>query len=163
MSLDEYNDYVSDSADTIAVYKDSISGSKYSVSVTLTKGAANEDDGIVFGLSDNGQSDFWENNGVSYYFFFISKDNTPYLGKVNANEDDVWEMIDVKGVLATATTYELKVEVDGNLIKCYVDGDLMIEYTAEDMLTGNLVGIRAGGKGAIYSELVVTETPAQAE
>lgn len=163
MSLDEYNDYVSDSADTIAVYKDSISGSKYSVSVTLTKGAANEDDGIVFGLSDNGQSDFWENNGVSYYFFFISKDNTAYLGKVNANEDDVWEMLDVSHVLATATTYDIKVEVDGNLIKCYVDGDLMIEYTAEDMLTGNLVGIRAGGKGAIYSELVVTETPAQAE
>lgn len=166
LALDEYDDYVALSSDTIALYKDSLSGSgKYSVSVTMTKGAAAEDDGIVFGLSDNGQSEFWENGGVSYYFFFISRDNAPYLGKVDSTKDKPWEAVKVGNVLSIATTYQLKVEVDGNTIKCYVDNTLVIDETigSDMMLTGNLVGIRAGGSQTIYKDFTVAETPIQAE
>lgn len=51
------------------------------IQLTVNLAGIKSDSGIVFGLEDNGSSEFWE-KGVSYYFYFVSIDGLAYLGKV---------------------------------------------------------------------------------
>lgn len=119
---------------------------------TLTMNlTANEkaDNGIVFRVSNNGKTSYWE-EGVSYYFFFISRDGNAYLGKVHngwTNLKDTWVAnYDV------SKNYQLKVVLNGDSIKCYVDDQLYIDVVDSD-IKGNECGIRAGNTKAIFSLL----------
>lgn len=150
---------VTDTTEVIGVYKDPAPTDAV-ITATLEKGAYDCDDGIIFCLSDNNRTRFWENPGISYYFFFISRDNTAYLGKVTGDSEEPWQELAVSTILPYETAYELKVELTGNHIKCYVDGESVLEYTDAEMLTGTGVGIRAGSESAIYSDFSVTETTA---
>ena len=122
------------------------------LSATVALSGTASDNGIVFGMTNpTGMTQYWE-QGVSYYFFFVSRDGFAYLGKVT---DGSWS------ALATATipgfnhsgTYELKVERDETSIKCYVDGTLYVNYSEPLALQGTGYGLRAGAIGVAFSEL----------
>lgn len=123
----------------------------------ITKcGAA--DDGIIFGLSENGMRSYWE-QGVSYYFFFISSRGTAYLGKVH---DGTWKWLGESAVAGYTDrgTYALKIERDVTGINCYVNDALCVSYRDAAPLTGTCVGLRAGADGVRYGGISVRETGA---
>lgn len=125
-------------------------------SATLTKNGA-ADDGIIFGLSENGLNSYWE-SGVSYYFFFISNRGTGYLGKVN---NGTWKWLGESATVAGYNgkgTYGLRVTRDVSSIKCYVDGVLCVDYSDLSPLTGSGVGLRAGASGVKYDGISVEKS-----
>ena len=120
---------------------------------TVTKNGA-ADDGIIFGLSENGLNAYWE-SGVSYYFFFISNRGTGYLGKVN---NGTWTWLGESATVAGYNekgTYMLRVTRAAGSIKCYVDGVLCVDYRDLSPLTGVGVGLRAGASGVKYDGISV--------
>lgn len=118
---------------------------------TTVKTNSLSDNGIVFRVSDNDLSTYWE-SGVSYYFFFINRDGNAYLGKVYNGWTEVFST-HVEGY-SLSQSYELKVVLDGSNIKCYVNDILYIDKTDSDC-TGNGFGLRAGSLGTEFTELVV--------
>ncbi len=122
---------------------------------TLTadiKTVAGSDNGIVFGLNDNGKTGYWED--VSYYFFFINLNGDAYLGKVDNGWFQCGNVTHIDG-FNVANTYTLKVEWNNGNIKCYVNDVLYIDYTDAAPLTGTQYGYRAGGAGVAFHAISV--------
>lgn len=141
---------ISSSANALAVKKEGefVYGS---LQATVKLSGARADNGIVFALTDGGANTYWE-NGVSYYFFFVSLSGTAYLGKVSNG----WTVCGVK-TLANydpSGTYRLKVTRDDTTIYCYVDGELYLSYTDANPLWGKGYGMRAGASGVEFSDVL---------
>ncbi|MBO4573021.1 MAG: InlB B-repeat-containing protein [Clostridia bacterium] len=128
------------------------------VSVKLSKLENRYDDGIIFCLDNNGRANFWEETGVSYYFFFINLDMRAYLGKVTGDGTAPWKELAITEPLDYCDTYELKVQFALGNITCYVNGDVVFSYTDNAPLMGEKVGIRAGGFMASYEDFRIDET-----
>lgn len=125
------------------------------IEVDMTSTQPN-DCGVVFCLDSNSQNSFWE-NGVSYYFFFISFDGKAYLGKVNAGKWTAESIVDVDGYEA-GKTYKVKVVLDGTTVSCYVDGKLYIIFSEQvGFLQGRGYGIRAGKSGVTFDNFTISE------
>lgn len=110
------------------------------------------DNGIIFGLTNNGLSSYWE-VGVSYYFFFVSRDGTAYLGKVSNGWSELHNV--PISDYSINNTYKLTVEWDGTTINCYVDDELYFTYTDSNPLTGNRYGIRAGTPEVEFTNITI--------
>lgn len=131
----------------------------YGIYSVKMKKNGNGDDGIVFGLSENGVRSYWE-NGVSYYFFFISRHGTAYLGKAN---DGAWTALGVSSRIDDydeTGEYTLKVIRTEASIACYVDDVLYVNYNDSMPLLGTATGLRAGCADTEYSEIEVEESGA---
>lgn len=111
------------------------------------------DSGIVFCLSGNGEY-FWEQN-VSYYFYFIGQGGTAYLGKVNGGGWFIMNKVDIAAIDPTHE-YTLKVVVAENRMTCFVDGELMFGVKDADFLPGDGYGIRTGAAGVAFSQMTAT-------
>lgn len=109
------------------------------------------DNGIVFRVNDNGNTSYWE-DGVSYYFFFISLNGSAYLGRVNNGWTNLGEK--VISNYDVSKNYELKVVMDGNNFKCYVDNTLYLDIN-DSTVKGTKCGIRAGSVDASFSLLTI--------
>lgn len=122
------------------------------VKAKLTANTA-ADNGVVFRVNDNGKTSYWE-DGVSYYFFFVSLHGIAYLGRVNNGWTNLGESpisnYDVN------KEYEVKVVMNGDNIKCYVDDTLYLNVD-DSTVKGTKCGIRAGSTNAIFS-LLTTES-----
>lgn len=120
--------------------------------ITATiKTVAGSDSGIVFGFTDNGKTNFWEDKDVSYYFFFINVNGDAYLAK--AGGEPAWQQCGAVTHIAdfnAANTYTLKVVRNGNNIKCYVNDTLYVDFTDEAALSGTKYGYRAQAAGVEY-------------
>lgn len=123
------------------------------VEVTV-EAAANSDNGIVVGLTGRGEN-YWEGDGISYYFFFIGRDGTAYLGKT---DDGRWTALKVIAdeSLTSETPHVLKVVLDGTDLRCYVDGKLYIIFSERRFLKGIGYGLRAGGAMTKFGNFSVT-------
>ena len=110
------------------------------------------DSGIVFGLTSN-ISPFWEFYGVSYYFFFLGRDKTAYLGKTVDGNWFVCKIVDY--TFNASDYYNLKVVWAGGKICCYVNGDLVIGYRDLSPLQGGRFGVRSSSAGAEFRNIVV--------
>ena len=112
------------------------------------------DSGIVFGLSSISNS-FWEGNGVSYYFAFVSYQGVLFLGRtINGS----WSSItytDITGFNAS-NTYNLKVLYRVDKIVIFLDGVPMLQFRTDEPLTGTGWGIRTGAVGAKISNLQIS-------
>lgn len=141
----------SDSGNSIILKKDGVMA--YGELDVQMASAAAGDNGLVFGLTANGLQSFWE-SGVSYYFFFISKAGTAYLGKVN---DGVWTACAISAISGfdQTQTYALKVMRDEASITCFVNGTLLVNYSDALPLTGTSYGFRAGVAGVRFTDLSV--------
>ena len=130
--------------------KDNLSMYNGTIKLNL-KSSIKADNGLVFRINDNGKSTYWE-DGVSYYFFFISLHGTAYLGRVNNGWANIGESpinnYDVN------KEYELKVVMNGNNIKCYIDDTLYINVN-DSLVQGTKCGIRAGSTSALFSLLSI--------
>ena len=117
---------------------------------TTVKASSLSDNGIVFRLSDNNLTSYWE-SGVSYYFFFVNRDGNAYLGRVNNGWTELYSVA-ISGYNLNQT-YELKVVLNGDSIKCYVDGTLYVDVT-DSTCTGSGYGFRAGSLGTEFTNII---------
>ncbi|HAQ56524.1 MAG TPA: hypothetical protein DCR44_03885 [Acholeplasmatales bacterium] len=59
-------------------------------------------------------------------------------------------------MINAATTYRLRIDLKGDLVKEYIDGTLMIEYeNASDFSSGS-IGFQASGSVAVYNNVLIT-------
>ena len=112
------------------------------------------DSGIIFGLSSN-QSSFWEGNGISYYFAFISYEGNLFLGRTNNGTWDTLSYIKIAGFDKTST-YNLKVLYRVEKIVLFVNDEPLLSYRTDEPLTGTGWGIRTGVAGAVISNVKVS-------
>ena len=128
----------------------------FSADVTASRSS---DTGLVFGAS-NPVDARWEEQ--PYYFFFVNVNNDALLaGPING-----WTTIASGGNISQylnpyGQPNNLKVEVlDGYVIKCYVNGHLVIEAVAPEnaRLTGTYAGVRCVGEGLReFSNITITK------
>lgn len=123
------------------------------IEVTVTA-SSSTDSGIVFGLTGNGKASYWEDTGVSYYFFFLSQRGEAFLGKVNNG----WTTLDsrkVTGVTA-GQDYKLKIVLSGTEVWCYVNDKIYLIFSERNFLQGKGVGIRTGASGISFKNFTVS-------
>ncbi|MBO4573518.1 MAG: bacterial Ig-like domain-containing protein [Clostridia bacterium] len=145
---------VSSTERSIAVFTDKqMAYGEYSA--TIRKNGTG-DDGIIFAISENGNTSYWE-NGVSYYFYFVSLGGTAYLGKAN---NGAWTVCATKSIpnYTENGSFTLKVARTSIGITCYVDDELYFNYNDASPLTGTGVGVRAAIAGVEWTNVSVTET-----
>lgn len=148
----ENGKYISDSNNAMIISEEEImSSGTFTVKM---KAPSATDNGIVFGLSDNGKTVFWE-QGVSYYFFFISKDGTAYLGKVLDGTWSALQVVPIPNYVINAT-YEIKVAWDGTKVRGYINDEMLISYVDPNPLRGNKIGLRAQTAGVEYTDIVLS-------
>ena len=112
------------------------------------------DCGLVFGLSSR-YEEFWEGDGVSYYFIFISSGGDLYLGRT---VNRVWsELItaDISGY-SSLLTYEIKVVYLIDKIIVYLNDVYQFNYRVSNPLEGTGWGIRTGISGATISNITIS-------
>lgn len=127
------------------------------MSVYMEVTSIGTDNGIIFGLTNpQNLKEFWETD-VSYYFFFLSRGNTAYLGKVN---NGGWQLCQTNNYNVTVGTYLLEVSLDRNTnsISCYVNGELVVGFIDENLLQGGQFGLRAGASGMNYQKPTISST-----
>lgn len=120
---------------------------KGTITTEVTQNSEN-DSGIIF-LCSHENTKFFEDEYTSYYFFFISRAGTAYLGKT---ENSLWTTCSTKEVIGWSinNTYSLTVSFDAtkdgyDFISCFVDDEFMFSYKDYDCLEGSEYGLRAGG------------------
>lgn len=123
------------------------------IEVTINESIAC-DAGIIFCVEDNGLDTFWEGN-VAYYFYFVSKDGTAYLGKTDYGN---WSELLVTAIpgYSVGTDVKLKVILKGTKILCYANDELIGGYKDKNPIMGTSYGLRAGGSGVSYTNLSIT-------
>lgn len=129
---------------TLAIVKDK--QMQGAISLTMKRPSAGTCDGIVFGLTDNDNNNYWENNGVSYYFLFIGEGGEAGLSKVAPG----WTPFDPRVTIPQADEYRLEVVLSGGRYYCFVNGVKV--YEIENELDGTAYGIRSQKVGVEYTE-----------
>lgn len=118
------------------------------------------DNGIIFGLEDSEEYEFWE-FGPAYYFLFISDAQHLYLAKAGFN-GEAWTELKVTEAPVSDYTHgetniTITVEFDGQgTIKCYANGELLIDYFDSDPIKGNRYGVRCEVFGVEYYNIQAT-------
>ena len=148
----EFVDFTSTAAGSMSV-STSVSFPYGTISCDV-KTVADTDSGIIFGLSDGGRNSYWEGGGISYYFFFLGRDGTAYLGKT---DNGTWYVVKTIDYTFNYTDYyNLKVVYKGSAIYCFVNDDLVFACRESSPLTGTGFGVRAGASGVSFKNLTVT-------
>ena len=149
------------SANALAIYNDG-EFSEGTISMQFKLGSTAGDNGIIFGLkNDTGRKIFWEGQGVTYYFFFVSQSGKAYLGKTTNGEWTVCGEVPLNDY-SLNKTYTLKVSRDKSnsgydLINCFVNDVLYISYKDTVALDGTGYGIRAGSRGVEYGDFTISD------
>ncbi len=160
----DYTDgkYVSSLDNSLAI-DPRITMSNGTLSVNMLKGAELDDSGIVFGVtySDTELENYWEANGVSYYFFFVNRDNNAYLAKVDNGSWIQLGRVEPIYDFNYEMEYPLSVSFDNGTINCFVGDKCLIKYIDSNPLIGTGVGYRSQNIGATYSRLIVTDSIAK--
>lgn len=144
--------YTAQAANSMAV--DNSTAFPYGTISCSVRSTNTNDSGIVFGLTENGASSYWE-SGVSYYFFFLGQGGNAYLGKVNGGWSAL-KVVKFTNAIDSSKNYTLKVVLKSNKICCYVDDVLMFGYKDDHFLKGVCYGLRAGAAGVTFSNVSVT-------
>lgn len=131
---------------TLAIAKDKAMGKI--ISYTMKRVDATGDDGIVFALTDNDSSSYWEAEGTSYYFLFVDGGSNVRLSKVvgSWNEEGRGNV----HVEPQNGEYHFDVITIGNELRMFVNGVQC--FTIENSLEGTSYGIRAKFANVEYVE-----------
>ena len=146
-------DYATTTANTLMVSTENSSPFPYGTFSCDVKTANDTDSGIVFGLSASSVS-FWEGNGTSYYFYFLGRDGTAYLGKTDNGSWYVLKIINYS--FNFEDYYNLKVVYRGSKILCYVNNDLVLSYRDTTPLKGARWGLRSGATNVSFKNVALT-------
>ncbi len=123
------------------------------------KASSSADSGIVFGLTGNGKTSYWEDSGVSYYFLFIARGGTISLGKVNnTGKGSTWTSLDSYKIsgFTSGQSYNLKLVLSGTEACCYVNDKLYLIFSERYFLQGKGFGLRAGGADITFNNFTVS-------
>ena len=125
--------------------------------VTMQLRGEDKDNGIVFGLSDEDRYNYWEGQGIRYYFYFISLAGLAYLGKA---DNGGWQVCATRQITdySNTGTYKLKITRYNETIFCFVNDQLYLAFTDGNPCTGNKFGLRAGGASVIYTDFKVSKS-----
>ena len=121
--------------------------------------STSSDNGIVFCLTGNGNANYWEDYGVSYYFLFLAQGKTLSLGKVNNNGiNSTWTSLDSYKIsgYTNGQSYKLKLVLSGTEARCYVNDKLYLVFSERSFLQGKGFGLRAGASNITFSGLTVS-------
>lgn len=154
----EFNCLFADSDDNmLVVTNDTMQAGSLSATFCSAFGSIN-DNGIIFGLEEIPTEDegyyFWE-FGPAYYFLFICDSQRLYLAKAGYNGQP-WTELEVTESPVTDYTHgetniTISVEFDGQgSIKCYANGQLLIDYYDSDPIKGSYYGVRCEVFGVEY-------------
>ncbi|GEM_PF-2033626 len=132
-----------------------VKGIAYNGTITckITPKVAN-DCGIVFRISACADN-YWEQAGTSYYVLLINAQGWLLLGKIT---NGVWSCpanFDMRSDFDVNREYELKVEMDGKNIKCYVDGELKIDLDDSSVIKGTGFGVRSAQASTEFKDFTV--------
>ncbi|MBQ7355344.1 MAG: hypothetical protein IJW62_07490 [Clostridia bacterium] len=137
---------------------DTMASGKLTATFTGVEGSPS-DSGIVFGMEEDLDEMYWYwENGPAYYMLFVADAGTLYLSKVNYNGSP-WTICEVTAdpipgfVHGQQVTITTEFDGTGN-IKCYANGELLIDYTDTAPLTGNRYGVRAEITDVTYASVV---------
>lgn len=161
---EELNCLYSDSDNNmLVVTNDTMTAGTLSATFCSAPGYIN-DNGIIFGLEEIPTEDeeyyFWE-FGPAYYFLFISDAQHLYLAKAGFNGEP-WTELEVTANPVTDYTHgetniTITVTFDGNgEIKCYANGELLIDYYDSDPIQGSYYGVRCEVFGVEYYNVQAT-------
>lgn len=149
--------YSDEDNNMLVVTNDTMEAGTLSATFCSAPGYIN-DNGIIFGLEEIPTKDeeyyFWE-FGPAYYFLFISDAQHLYLAKAGFNGEP-WTELEVTASPVTdythgETTITITVEFDGQgTIKCYANGELLIDYYDSNPIIGSYYGIRCEVFGVEY-------------
>ncbi len=151
----------SNQANSIAYRSDGQTFIEGTLSCDINLNGNTQDNGIIFGLiNENDLTRFWEDEGIHYYFFFISNIGTAYLGKVSNKTWTVCGEVQIPN-LDRNKTYKLEVSrqmiSSGANILCYLDGELQVSYKDYKYYDGTGFGIRAAASNVVYSNITITD------
>ena len=137
---------------------DTMASGKLTATFTGVEGAPS-DSGIVFGMEEDIDEMYWYwEDGPAYYMLFVSDRGSLYLSKVGY-QGAAWTVLHdtadpIPGfVHGQEITISAEFDGTGN-IKCYANGELLIEYTDTAPLSGNRYGVRAEIIDVTYSSVV---------
>lgn len=147
------NGFISSSRNSILV-SDSRALKNGTIEVDLSLGGNFTDNGIIFGLEENNNEEYFE-NGVSYYFYFVNRDGLAFLGKVN---NGTWTPINYKVIqnFDPYGNYKLKIIKDNERIYCFLDEEIVF-MASDNTIQGEKIALRAGGNNVGFSNLKVDE------
>ena len=114
------------------------------------------DNGIVFLVNRGNKQKFFEGEGISYYFFFVSNAGTLYLGK---SFDGGWTNLaelPING-FDKSKNYDIKVSFEKNesyiQFHCYLNEKYYYSTRDYETNVGSEFGLRAGGKDVTFNYL----------
>lgn len=150
----------SNEAYSIAYRSDGTTFTEGTLSCDINLNGNTQDNGIIFGLiNENNLTNFWEDEGIHYYFFFISNIGTAYLGKVSNKTWTVCGEVPIPN-LDRNKTYKLEVSrqmiTSGVSILCYLDGQLQVSYKDYKYYDGTGFGVRAATPDVTYSNITIS-------
>ena len=141
----------------LVVTNDTMEAGSLSATFCSAPGYIN-DNGIIFGLEEiptEGEDYYFWEFGPAYYFLFISDAQHLYLAKAGFNGEP-WTELEVTANPVTDYTHgetniTIKVEFDGQgTIKCYANGELLIDYYDSQPIPGIYYGVRCEVFGVEY-------------
>jgi hypothetical protein len=157
---------VSASANNMAIVQNAtLQYGTISATLTSKEGSEANDNGIVFGVDNEGDSNyFWESTRC-YYFLFVADGNYLYLAKVQYN-GNTWTVCKTSDVLDGYThgdTFTISATIvdtgKGSVdIICSYNGEEIFTYTDSAPFTGTAFGIRAEVADVVYRDLTITPT-----
>lgn len=95
---------------------------------------------------------FWE-TGVSYYLFMVNAGGEVFIAKINNGWTEIITSQRIRNTYDPLKGYSLKVELNNDVITCYLDGEMILSLKDENALGGSTVGIRAAQSGAMFCNL----------
>lgn len=133
----EGNKVVSASGSALAILSEKTMSNH--ISITM-ESYVNGDNGIVFALTDTAAADYYQGEGTSYYFFFITNGNARLSKIVNG----AWnEFPGIETNMSAADgKYKFEVVILGNDMLCFVNGKKAFTVTDPNLLTGEAFGVR---------------------
>lgn len=118
------------------------------ISVDVVPSVA-QDVALIFRASPTSTTQkFWED--VNYYVFMLNFSGEVFISKIAPT----WEVV-LASQRPTSTYdptkgYSLKVEINNDVITCYLNDAMILSFKDESLLTGTTVGIRAAKAGAMF-------------
>jgi len=124
------------------------------IEVDVVSGVA-QDVALIFRASSSSEK-FWE-SGSSYYLFMVNSAGEVFIAKIYNRSNAPWEEVitsqRIRNTYDPLKGYSLKVELNDDVITCYLDGEMILSLKDDTPFTGTKVGVRAAKSGAMFCNL----------
>lgn len=126
------------------------------IEMKITASTAN-DCGILFWATDGGRTSFWEDTPSQYHVALLNWEGWLLIGKVNYGQ--TWNCVADYKIPSFDVNHEytMKVVLQDNNVKVYLDGVLYLDYTEKSVPAGNCVGFRCASSGVTFDVVTIAK------